>query len=106
MSYEVDSKKTILITEDVFKMLPVVRTVSLPVIIIGVLCIFGVSNRAPLFDSSGRDPSPVVCTSSFPLSDLFFSLPLQWWRCGQGIIDHIVGRVATEHKLQPGLAAS
>uniref|UniRef100_A0A8C9G258 ST8 alpha-N-acetyl-neuraminide alpha-2,8-sialyltransferase 6 n=1 Tax=Pavo cristatus TaxID=9049 RepID=A0A8C9G258_PAVCR len=30
MSYEVDSKKTILITEDIFRMLPVVRTISLP----------------------------------------------------------------------------
>ncbi|NXC15913.1 SIA8F sialyltransferase, partial [Corythaeola cristata] len=46
MSYEVDSKKTILITEDIFKMLPVVRTVSLPVIIIAVSYIFWVSNRA------------------------------------------------------------
>lgn len=28
MTYEAESKKTILITEDIFKMLPVVRTVS------------------------------------------------------------------------------
>lgn len=43
MSYEVDSKKTIPITEDIFKMLPVVRPVSLLVIIITVY-IFWVSN--------------------------------------------------------------
>lgn len=67
MSYEVDSKKTILITEDIFKMLPVVRTVSLAVIIIVVSYVFWVGNRAALFDCCGRDPSPPVCTSSFTL---------------------------------------
>lgn len=70
MSYEVDSKKTILITEDIYRMLPVVRTVSLPVIILAVSHILWISSRATLFHPYGRAPSDPVCASSFTLQDL------------------------------------
>lgn len=75
MSYEVDSKKTILITEDIFRMLPVVRTVSLPVIIITVSYILWNSNRAAFFYFSGRAPLPCMLFL-FHFVRLFFSLPL------------------------------
>jgi len=104
MSYEVDSKKTILITEDIFRMLPVVRTVSLPVIVITVSYILWNSNRAALF--LWKSPFTLYAFPHSLCVTSFLAFLCQWYRHEQHLIDLIVGRVTAEPKLLPVVAVS
>lgn len=104
MSYEVDSRKTILITEDIFKMLPVVRTVSLLVIVITVSYIYFGLVIEMLWFLWKRPISPCM-------HFIHFFIHLARWcfvffKPSSAVVEastgyhrsQIAGRVATEHK--------